>query len=64
MAELRDILGSGVTLQWMRPGVRLAPTPSADVPERVIFLNNDGVKHVLCFKDGDGVVQELRTKPV
>ncbi len=62
MAELKNIMESGDSLQWLRPGFRLTPVSSANVPERVIFLNSDSVRNALCFKDGDGNVYEFRMR--
>ena len=60
MPEMKDVMESEAPLEWLQPGFRLTPVPSADVPNRAIFLNSDGATNKLCFKDGDGVVRRFR----
>jgi len=62
MADIRDILESWAAAGWKIKGTSLEPVPAASVEPETLFLNSDG-QDQLCFKDRDGIVHEVRTRP-
>jgi len=62
MVDLREIIESGRYLEIAALGKRLQPTTSSTIPNECIFINSEG-PDTLCYKDRDGIVHEIRTRP-